>query len=132
MVVRRSRVHSVHLCDQASGAILLPAKKGRRRSRVAYSRFLAERGATRHAERAAVQEVVRADVCGAVVVVLQLGLSGELCCSMPCLDCMNILFRAGIAPAHRLRVVAHDGSRFREVTSDMEGAPCAERRRLMR
>lgn len=136
VVMRRGRVISVHTCDQASGAIRLPARRRGRRSKICRSAaaVLRQRGVTRHAERAAVQEIVRRNLTGATVVLFRLHRSpqesgtGALQCALPCSDCAAMLFASGLAAAYKIRVVAHDGADFREVDRQWRGSPSSARR----
>lgn len=115
VVLHRSRVHSVHLCDQASG--VLPG----------YSR---DRGTTRHAEIAAAQEIIRKGLRGALIVLFQLR-NGSPEIALPCESCMEKLFRGFIAD-YRVRVFARGHKDFQKITPEHKGAPSSATRAVRR
>lgn len=115
VVIHRSRVHSVHLCDQASGA--LPG----------YSR---DRGVTRHAEIAAAQEIVRVGLRGASIVLFQLR-NGLPEVALPCECCMRKLFR-GFTSDYRVRVYARGHEEFEKIEPEYKGVPSSAARAARR
>lgn len=125
VVIYKKRVHSVHLCDQASGRI------NPKKCSVKYHKSFSDRGATRHAERAACQEIIRRRLISASIVLFQLR-DGVPDIALPCQKCSELLFESGLASAYKISVHAHDGEKFVKLDQDFRGTPSSDHRRILR